>query len=223
MIKALIFDMFETLITHYESPVYFGKQMSEDMGISEGKFREIWDASENDRSIGKISLEEVVKQILDANNLYSEELFDKVISKRKYAKVECFNHLHENIIPMFEEVRKRGIKIGLITNCFSEEAEVIKESKLFPYFDVALMSCKEGIQKPDKIIFAKCMKLLEVKPEECLYVGDGGSFELETARELNMHPLQAAWYLKDGTTQPSKRKPGFIQVENPIDILKYCD
>ena len=38
MIRAVIFDMFETLITHYNSPLYFGKQMAEDAGIPENRF-----------------------------------------------------------------------------------------------------------------------------------------------------------------------------------------
>lgn len=33
MIRAVIFDMFETLITLYESPIYFGSQIAEDVGI----------------------------------------------------------------------------------------------------------------------------------------------------------------------------------------------
>ncbi len=31
MIKAVIFDMFETLVTHYECPVYMGKQIANDI------------------------------------------------------------------------------------------------------------------------------------------------------------------------------------------------
>lgn len=34
MIKAVIFDMYETLITLHEAPLYFSAQMAEDMGIS---------------------------------------------------------------------------------------------------------------------------------------------------------------------------------------------
>ena len=60
MIKAVIFDMYETLITHFNSPLYFGKQMAEDIGIPEKKFREIWDTTDNDRTIGALTLEEVV-------------------------------------------------------------------------------------------------------------------------------------------------------------------
>lgn len=31
----------------------------------------------------------------------------------------------------------------------------------------------------------------------------------------------ACWYLKKGTTQPTGRKLEFVQVEKPLDIIKY--
>lgn len=39
MIKAVIFDMYETLITLFESPAYFSTQMAEDAGIQEEDFK----------------------------------------------------------------------------------------------------------------------------------------------------------------------------------------
>lgn len=65
------------------------------------------------------------------------------------------------------------------------------------------------------------MDKLSVSPDECIYVGDGGSLELETASQIGMKALQAVWYLKEGTTQPVGRKKDFIQVETPLEILKY--
>ena len=55
-----------------------------------------------------------------------------------------------------------------------------------------------------------------MKAEECIYIGDGGSNELETARKLGMKAVQAAWYLQERTTQPAKRKHDFIQLENRL-------
>ena len=81
------------------------------------------------------------------------------------------------------------------------------------------MSCEVGLKKPDIEIFKMCMNDLGVQAEECLYVGDGGTFELETAQELGMHPLQATWYLKDGVNQPAKRKNEFLQADSPLDII----
>ena len=90
MIKAVIFDMFETLVTHYESPLYMAKQISSDIGITEQKFREIWNTTDDDRTLGKKTLEEVIEKSLKVNNRYSIELFEKIVNKRKASKVECF-------------------------------------------------------------------------------------------------------------------------------------
>lgn len=219
MIKAVIFDMFETLITHYESPLYMGKQICADIGISEPRFREIWDTTDEDRTLGKKTLEEVIEEVLTVNGRYSRELFETIIRKRKLSKIECFDHLHPEIIPMLTALKNANIKIGLITNCYFEERDVIKSSVLYDYFDAVCMSCELGVKKPDAAIFRKCVQELDVSPDECIYVGDGGSYELEAARAIGMHPIQAVWYLKDGTKQPAKRKADFLQAESPLDVV----
>ena len=223
MIKAVIFDMFETLVTHFESPVYMGKQIANDIGIAEQRFREIWDRTDDDRTLGKSSFEEVIEEILKVNNCYSLELFEKIITKRRLSKKECFEHIHPEIIPLFSTLKEMNIKIGLITNCYFEESDVIKKSIFFDYFDSVCMSCEMGVKKPDVEIFEKCMKDLEVVAGECIYVGDGGSFELETAQALGMHPLQATWYLKEGVNQPAKRKIEFLQAESPLEVVLEID
>lgn len=223
MIRAVIFDMFETLITHYQSPLYFGSQMAKDAGISEEHFQPLWQTSEYDRCIGKMTLEEVLEEILRENQCYSEQLLKSIVQKRIETKKDCFRHLHPEIIPMLSQLQKRRFSIGLISNCFSEEAEVIRQSVLFPYFDAVFLSYEQGVQKPDEEIFKRCVNKLSVKPEECFYIGDGGSCELEAARKLGMTAAQAVWYLCENTLQPSGRKPDFIQMERPLDVLNYLN
>lgn len=219
MVKAVIFDMFEMLVTHFESPVYMGKQIADDIGITEKRFREIWDTTDDDRTLGKRSLEDVIEEILKVNDCYSIELFEKIITKRTLSKKECFEHIHPEIIPLFLKLKEMGMKIGLITNCYFEERDVIKNSIFYDYFDSICMSCEIGAKKPDVEIFQKCMNELDVVAEECIYVGDGGCFELETAKSLGMYPLQATWYLKDGANQPAKRKVEFLQAESPLEVI----
>lgn len=223
MIRAVIFDMFETLITHYSSSLYFGAQMAKDAGIAEAKFQALWHPTEYDRSVGKVKLEEVLEMILRKNQCYSESLVREIAGKRIAAKEECFRHLHEEIIPMLAALKEKGYLVGLISNCFSEEADVIRKSVLFPYFDAVYLSYEQGVQKPDAEIYQRCMKELAVKPEECVYVGDGGSSELEAARVLGMNAVQAVWYLKDGTMQPTGRKKDFPQMEKPLDVLQLLE
>lgn len=221
MIKAVIFDMYETLITHYHgyASEYFSAQMAEDTGIPVETFRSIWCDTRTKRTTGELSLEDALTLILKTNNCYDEAVFQKVIEKRIYTADICFSHLHEEIVPMLLGLKEKGIKIGLISNCFSEEAKVIRESNLFSYFDALTLSYEQGVQKPDTEIYRRCAKELGVLPKECLYIGDGGSEELEAAKAFGMQAAQAVWYLKEGTRQPCGRKDGFRQVETPLEVL----
>lgn len=221
MIKAVVFDMFETLITLFESPMYFGAQMAADAGISEDNFQKIWQTSETDRTVGKASLEEVLEKILKEYQCFSENMLNLIVEKRVQNRKEAFRHLHKEIIPMLASLKEKGIRIGLISNCFSEETVVIEESILYSYFDAVCLSFREGLQKPDEAIFRRCLDRLNVRAKECLYVGDGGSDELEAAEKIGMRAVQAVWYLKENTTQPSKRKKDFEQIETPLDILAF--
>ena len=54
----------------------------------------------------------------------------------------------------------------------------------------------------------------------CLYVGDGGSNELEAAQRLGMQVVQAVWYLKEGINQPAQRKTDFEHIEKLMDIIE---
>ncbi len=219
MIKAVIFDMYETLITLFDNPLYFGTQMAADTGISEEKFQKIWRAEEKKRTIGKVTLEELLEKVLRENNCFSAEKMNYILKKRIHCKEEAFEHLHIEIIPMVKTLKENGILIGLISNCFSEEAMVIKKSVLYPFFDAVCLSFDEGIQKPDPAIFERCIEKLGVGADECLYVGDGGSNELEAAQTFGMQVLQAVWYLREGTSQPSQRKVGFKHMEKPMEVV----
>ena len=221
MKQAIIFDMYETLISLWNFKSYMGREMSADIGIPESTFREIWDSTEDERTLGHVSFEEVVARILRVNNRYSDELYQELVRKRIASKEEAFEHMHPNIIPMLQGLRDRNVKIGLVTNCFNEEREAIRNSILFPYFDAVCMSCQLEMKKPDQRIFELCIERLGISAEDCLYCGDGGSRELEVARRMNMLPVQALWYLKENAGQPVGRLGEFIGVQNPMEILSY--
>ncbi len=226
MIRAVVFDMYETLITHYhgKSPLYFSPQMAEDAGVLLEEFQEIWRGKEQERTMGKLSLEDTLCEILVHNTSCSEdEVTTRVaqMAKKRIATAEsCFENLHPEIIPMLSALKEKEIRIGLISNCFSEEAQVIRKSKLAPYFDTICLSYELGMRKPQPEIYAECVKRLGVKPQECLYVGDGGSCELEAARQFGMRAAQAAWYLKDREDWLSRKKDGFEALYSPLDVLR---
>ncbi len=221
MVKAVIFDMFETLVTHYRTGFYFGENIAKDMGISEKKFREIWDTTDDDRTIGKLTFEDTIKTIMEANGISSEEILKTIVENRVFFKRKVFAQLDEDVLDMLRSLKDAGVKIALISNCFSEEVGVIKESALFPFFDVTMLSYEQGVKKPDLEIYRRAMQALGVEASECLYVGDGGSHELEAAFEAGMKPLQAKWFLKENNRSNPKVYDQFQGLEKPQDLLSY--
>lgn len=221
MIKLVIFDMYETIITHYACPLYFSAEMAADMKIPVETFRETWRATEKERSTGKISFEEIIDKIMRDNNCFSQTVFDEICRKRMATKRLCFEYLHPEIIPMFENLKKHEKNIALISNCFSEEAVAIRESKVSKYFDEMFLSYEQGVVKPDFEIYRRCIEKFGVNSNECIYVGDGGSYELEAARDCGIRPLQAGWYLEQSGQINAGRKEDFELLETPMKIVQY--
>ena len=219
-IQAVIFDMYETLVTQFCSPLYYGTQIAEDLGLKTEDFLPGWRATEEARATGQLTFEDAMEALLHRYGLSGHHR--RVVEKRIAIQADCFRHLHPGIVPMLWALRERGIRIGLITNCFSEEAELIRESRLYPYFDAPCLSWEEGIRKPDPAIYRTCLGRLDIAPEECLYVGDGGSFELETARSLGIRALQATWY-RQGAFEHKQAalRPDFPQLSDPMEVLDW--
>src|SRR5919202_1393280 len=84
------------------------------------------------------------------------------------------------------EVHERGLRVGLITNCSSEIPLVWPSTPLARLVDQAVFSCLERLRKPDPRLYAIACGRLGVSPEQCVYVGDGGSRELSGARACGM-------------------------------------
>ncbi|MBO4457690.1 MAG: HAD-IA family hydrolase [Butyrivibrio sp.] len=194
MIKAVIFDMFETLVTLFEGKPYYSEDIAEDVGVDVAAFRKVWHATEKDRSIGKYTIEEALEVTLKELGVYSEEKVKLAAGKRVAALNNTFANIPEDTFRLLKELKARGIKIGLITNTFSDEREIIRKSPLFDYFDVTLISYEQGMCKPAPELFDMMAERLKLDPSECLYVGDGGSRELYAAREAGMYPVQCTWF-----------------------------
>ncbi len=223
-IQAVIFDMYETLVTQFSSPLYYGTQIAQDLGLLPEVFLPGWRATEQDRATGKLTFEAVMERLMKEHGIYAAEKYRQVVEKRTAIQADCFTHLHPEILPMLSGLKKRGIRIGLITNCFSEEARLIRESPLFPYFDAPCLSYELGVRKPDPKIFRTCLEQLDIAPENCLYAGDGGSQELETARALGMQAVQVTWHRREEMDHlQAAIRPDFPQAAAPLALLAYLD
>lgn len=227
MIRAVLFDMYETLCSHYRCPLYFGAQIAEEWGVDAQAFFRLWrDAPlERARTLGQLTLEELLERIaVDCGILDPArrgELIRTTAQKRLAVKRQCLHSLHPQALPMLWGLKARGLRLGLVSNCYLEEAQAIRSWAEVGCFDTLMLSCEQGVAKPDPAIFLRAAAALEVAPEECVFVGDGGSSELEAARALGMQAVQATWYMQGVEGHPGKPKDGFPQAAAPADVLGW--
>ena len=225
MIKAVIFDMFETLVTLFAGRTYFSENVVNDLGLNDKleTYRRAWHATEKDRTTGKYTFAQGIEIALKELDQYTPQKVELVISKRRQALQDTFSAIPEESVKLLQELKSRGIKIGLMTNTFSDERDFIRNCKLFPFFDVPLISYEIGICKPSQEMFSKMTQLLGVTAEECLYVGDGGSRELYGARDAGMHPVQCTWFheLAFEPHVPCPILDEFDHAGTQAEILKY--
>jgi putative hydrolase of the HAD superfamily len=97
------------------------------------------------------------------------------------------------------ELHRRGLGIGLISNCTPEVPALWRDTSLAPLLDTMVFSSEVHLLKPDATIYRQACAHLGVQPGRCLYVGDGDSDELTGAASVGMQPVLIPMrYDKDG-------------------------
>ena len=225
MIKAVIFDMFETLVTLFTGRTYFSEHIAVDLNQPIEAFRKCWHETEKDRTLGKYTMEEGLGLTLKKLGIYSEANIELICRKRREALGDTFKAIPSESLWLLQTLREKGLKVGLITNTFSDERDMILASPLYPLFDAAMISYEQGLLKPDPEIYRRAMQALNVTPQECLYVGDGGSHELTGARDLGMQAVQCTWFsqLAYEPHIPCPLLPDFPHADTREDIIKFID
>jgi HAD superfamily hydrolase (TIGR01509 family) len=94
-----------------------------------------------------------------------------------------------HVLEVLTELRHRKVRIGLTSDCSAELPALWNRTPFPPLFDAPVFSCVVGARKPDPAIYLEACRLLQVQPQECLYVGDGGSRELSGAAAVGMSPI----------------------------------
>jgi len=87
------------------------------------------------------------------------------------------------------EVRRRGLRTGLISNCSSSVPGSWPASPLGDLIDVAVFSATEGVAKPDRRIYQAALDRLGLRAAECLYIDDSAR-ALDGAASLGLRAIQ---------------------------------
>lgn len=83
-----------------------------------------------------------------------------------------FSRLFEGVAQTLDELRSRGIKLGIVSGARPEVMELLSKEGLLDRFDLVVLGGDVARGKPDPEGIHKALDRLDVPPEMALYVGD---------------------------------------------------
>jgi putative hydrolase of the HAD superfamily len=194
MIKAVIFDLDDTLLDREASVVYFVEQQHQRLrhlfeGVSCDKFVQKFVKLDDHGYVSK----DIVYQQLESEFGLTDVWQTLLADYRNEFDNYCINL--PGLKPMLQTLQAQNLKLGIITNGPSPFQErKIEAMGIAPYFSTVLVSTAEGVRKPDAEIFHRALTRLGVEPHEAVFVGDNPEADIAGAQAFGM---RAVWRAVD--------------------------
>lgn len=139
---------------------------------------------------------------------------------KTYYKIHSQDHIikYEGIDELIEELRKRKIKMAVVTNKFDQAAKNIINKFFKDKFQIVIGESSLLNKKPHPDMCNKALELLNCKAEHTIYVGDS-EVDYETAVNASLKPVICCWGFR--TKQELKNLNNIDMIEAPGELLKF--
>jgi putative hydrolase of the HAD superfamily len=189
--NTVIFDLFGTLVDDFVSSAgQMNTHMAAALEVPHEQFMQVWRETSDLRTIGafqtvEASIDYVCSKI--GATLTAEQMATAVEIRLRHTRHAL--KPRPNTLATLEELRKRGYRIGLISNCSIEIPILWPETTFADLVESPIFSSRVNLRKPDVRIYHLACERLSVLPEQCVYIADGENHELAVAADLGLHPV----------------------------------
>lgn len=176
-IKGVIFDLDDTLYSEKEYVRSGYKAVSEYLGgIFEDK---LWNLFET----GKPAIDELLKELERGDEK------EKVLNIYRAHKPNI--HLYPGVKDMLDELKAKGLKVGIITDGRPEGQRNKIEALGLDVDDIIITDELGGVQfrKPCDIAFRIMMTRWRLNPADIVYVGDNPTKDFQAPQQLGMRSV----------------------------------
>lgn len=140
-----------------------------------------------------------------------EQAADRYVAVRN-EKLELF----PGALDLLHTLRGRGLKLGLVTNGFSEtHREKIELLRLGAVFDAIFIADEVGMVKPDPLLFAHACLKLDSAPARSAMVGDRYDRDIRGAADAGLFTV---WVNVHGAALPQDAPPPDATVERITQV-----
>jgi putative hydrolase of the HAD superfamily len=173
MIKAIFFDLGDVLAKNSFEMVL--AELAKNLKVDYQSIVQVNNEYKKQLMVGQISTEEVCQIMKDRLNLplIAEEIYNAWCKSYKMVRVP-----NEELFDVVRKLKGHYI-IGMISNIYDSTADIEKERGTFDMFDPCVLSCKVGLQKPDKEIFELALQKANLNANECIFIDNRESHLVE--------------------------------------------
>lgn len=214
--KACIFDLDGTLCNTLDSMAISANQVIERFGyapLPAQNFR--YYAGDGAKTL----VERVLRDAGDEKLIHLDEAFEAyraIFNKDCTYKVT----IYDGILETLQQLKAMGMKLAVLSN--KPHAQTVKViSTLFGdgLFD-HVQGQQEGIEKkPDPSGVFAITKGFDVKPEECMYIGDT-NVDMMTGNRAGAFTVGVLWGFR--TREELVKNHAHALAEQPKDLLRLC-
>jgi putative hydrolase of the HAD superfamily len=125
-------------------------------------------------------------------------------------------HAYPEVPATLRELRRRGLRLVVVSNWDVSLHERLAELELTPLLDGAIASAELDVAKPDPAIFARALELAGGRPELAWHAGDSLEADVAGARAAGVTPVLVA---RHGEPSP----PGVAVVSSLDGLLSLVE
>lgn len=220
MIKAVFFDMYNTLICYNppreesqsNSLKKFGFDLTpEQLALPVIAADEYFYEENAKLALAKRSDEEKKNLwaqyeavlLQEAGITPTKELISNMLIEMKNFKYEMV--LYDDVIPTLTAIKKRGLITGLVSNVDKDISSMLEKLELKALLDIIVTSQEAGFNKPHREIFEVAANEAGIKAEEALFIGDQYKVDVLGSVNAGMSGVlldRADYYKDDGIEEP---------------------
>jgi len=232
MIKAVFFDLYQTLVRYQPSQEELEAKALKNFGINvtpEVLRHPILTANEfiyqqiAKRPLSRRTREETMAlyteyQLIvlkEAGITVEEKVVLGLLGMMQQAKMDLV--LFDDVAGTLDDLKKRGLKLGLISNIEKDMTATLDMLGLSSRLDIVVTSQDAGFTKPQPEIFRYALKKAGVTPDKAVYVGDQYQVDIIGAQNAGMKGilLDRDDYYKEKLDCP--------KVKSLKELAKYFD
>lgn len=188
-IHGICFDLFNTLINVGQVPREVGEYTADILGVDHERWRAACFGEQHEIRRPSDAFENLRRMAHALDPQIPETRIRQAVIHRQRRFDHALRHVPASVLTTLAALRRKGLRLALVSNASTAEVRAWDDSLLAPLFDVAVFSCECGSAKPAPRIYRRALEALKRDAPACFFVGDGGSDEHRGAHEVGLHPL----------------------------------